>query len=99
MDKNENAGAESDPNLNNLFSALRDEWMNQTGESSAALARAMGERPQCVSSWSTGFANRKPPLRIITWLAKQTDTDVKFGSSGLQVCDSQGALVWSAKDQ
>jgi hypothetical protein len=93
----ENMSDLSDPDLNEIFSVLRNEWMNQTGESSAALARAMDERPQCVSSWSTGFNNRKPPLRIIQWLAKETDTDVKFGSSGLQVCDSGGELVWSSE--
>ena len=88
---------ELEPNLNEVFSILRNEWMNQTGESSAALARAMNERPQCVSSWSTGFNNRKPPLRVIRWLAAETDTDVKLGSSGLQVCDSHGKLVWSSE--
>ncbi len=82
-------------NLNEVFSFLRERYQKKTGATSVSLAKTIEERPQCVSSWSTGYKSRKPPLRLIIWLAHQSDTELRIGPNGITAHDESGNLIRS----
>ena len=82
-----------DVNLNNLFQFLRERWQVKTGKTSHELAALIEERPQCVSSWCTGFGNRKPPLRLVIYLTRITDTEIRINENGVQAYSSDNKLL------
>ena len=80
--------------LNELFCFLRERYQSKTGQTSLALARTIEERPQCVSSWSTGYKRRKPPFRLIIWLASKSETKVVISDGSVSAYDNQsGDLI------
>lgn len=81
--------------LNEVFSFLRDRYLKKTGSTSVSLAKTIEERPQCVSSWSTGYKSRKPPLRLIIWLASESGTELRIGPNGITAHDEAGDQIMS----
>ena len=78
------------PDLNQMFKFLRNRYQTKFGCRSSDVAKAIDERPQCVSSWSTGYNDRKPPLRLIVWLTANSETEIRINSEGVSAFDLSG---------
>lgn len=82
-----------------IYSELRDRWLEQTGDTSAALAKLLEISAQSCSTLASGTNNRLPAWYLIVRLCKMLDLILVINQDSVEIVQDHTVNVIEVSEE